>query len=520
MSIPQPRLAIPVAGGHRAVREGRIHDLLIVAATGLLPLLLALAVAREVPKPNAVLAIGLIVGALGIVWLLVSTRYELTIGVLVLYLGLLDGPIKLLSGSQAASAIRNVLIVAVGLGMLARLIVSGQRVTLPPLFGWVLLFVGAVVVESANPNTIGVLKIAGGFRQQLQFVPFFFFAYVLMRSKRRFRKLFLILGVIALANGAVSTVQTRLSPAQVGSWGPGYSRLVEGAKGVGARIYSSGGEAHVRPIALGSDEGFGGAVGVIALPGLLALLASGNRRRRWLVSLLCMGALLAVATSLQRTTVLGAVVAAVSFVLLAFRGGHQMARPLMALVALVGLAVVMGAVLASAEGSGVFSRYASIASPEQAATTSIDYRGHTLAKIPSDIASAPFGVGLSSVGAGAGFGGKKETTALESRPSAESQYNYLTDELGLPGLIVWIAFSFKLFTLVVRRLPRVEDVELRLYIAAVAASLIAFAVMGFAGPTTETAAGGPFFWSAAGIIAYWLARSGRDADPTVLARPR
>ncbi len=41
--------------------------------------------------------------------------------------------------------------------------------------------------------------------------PFFFFGYVVMRSKKRFAGLFLILGVLALANGVVSTYQSRLS---------------------------------------------------------------------------------------------------------------------------------------------------------------------------------------------------------------------------------------------------------------------------------------------------------------------
>jgi len=52
-----------------------------------------------------------------------------------------------------------------------------------------------------------------------------------------------------------------------------------------------------------------------------------------------------------------------------------MRRPIAALVVVVGLAVTVGAVLASSGSGGAFSRYASIANPEQAATTSIALSG-------------------------------------------------------------------------------------------------------------------------------------------------
>ncbi len=50
-----------------------------------------------------------------------------------------------------------------------------------------LAFVVLVLAEAFNPDTHGLLKIVGGFRQQLEWVPFFFFGYVLMRSKERLR---------------------------------------------------------------------------------------------------------------------------------------------------------------------------------------------------------------------------------------------------------------------------------------------------------------------------------------------
>ena len=105
-----------------------------------------------------------------------------------------------------------------------RLLARRERVKLPPLSGWVLAFVAIVVLEAFNPKTQGLLHALGGFRQELQWVPFFFFGYVLIRSKKRLRQLFIILGVIGLANGVVAAYQTSLSPAQLASWGPGLPR--------------------------------------------------------------------------------------------------------------------------------------------------------------------------------------------------------------------------------------------------------------------------------------------------------
>ncbi|MFI5003970.1 MAG: hypothetical protein ACHQE6_03045 [Solirubrobacterales bacterium] len=515
MSTVRPGLSTPLGGAHPAVLSRRAGELLLIALTGIVPLAVALAVAVEVPNPNLLLVGGLILGALGVFALIVNTRLEVSVALLALYLGLLEGPVKLLSASQAASPVRDVLISAVCLGTLARLLVSRERVRLPPLSGWVILFGALVLAEAFNPHTLGVLKILGGFRQQLEWVPFFFFGYLLMRSRERFRQLFVILGVIALANGAVSTYQTRLSPAQLASWGPGYAELVNGNATLTARRYLSEGVARVRPPALGTDAGFGGSVGVIALAGTVALLATG-RRRRWFAVLLCLGALLAIATSLARLSVVGAALALFCFVLLSASAGRRVTRPLGALLAVAALALPLGAVLVSAEGSSVFSRYTSIA-PSNVTSTSTTYKAASLAQIPNDIVNAPFGFGLATAGAASSFGGRSTVTLEGHGHSSETQYNYLMDELGLPGLLLWVGLSAYVTALVVRRLARVEDLDIRIGLAAMFATFIAMLLMGTNGPVTASAAAGPFFWFAVGTAAYWLAGQGRTAaaQPTV-----
>jgi hypothetical protein len=499
---------------------------MLLGLAGVITLAVSLGLTLEVPHPNIPLTLGLIVAVLGILMLIVSTRYALTLGLIALYLGLLEGPVKLGSGGGAvASGSRDVLILAISLGAVVRIMVRRERVRLPPLSGWVLAFTALVLVEAFNPQTRGILKVIGGFRQQLEWMPFFFFGYLLMRSRASFRKYFLLLGVIALANGAVGVYQSHISPSQLASWGPGYRELAEGggSKGQGGRTYRSEGVARIRPPALGATAGFGGAVGVIALPAVMALLATVRGRRRWLVALLCLGALAAVATSASRTSVLGAVAAAIAFALLSLGAGRYARRALVVLMIVVGLTFAVALGLAGAEGEGIFARYSTISSPEQAASTSVDAKHRTLAQIPSDVASSPFGVGLATVAAATGFGGVNKITVEEHSASAESQYNSVVLELGVVGLLLWIALTIKLAALALRRLGRVEDGELQVDLAAVFAGLLALTVMGFSGPTTYTSPAGPAFWFAVGIAAYWLAdRGGRaptraipDLNPAV-----
>jgi hypothetical protein len=498
-------------GGVRRRRAGARAQTLLALA---LALALALGVSVATPRPNLLLALVLLLGAVGVVALAIGSRLELSVTLLALYLGLLDGPVKLLSASQAASSVRDILIAAVSLGALVRLLRRGERLRLPPLSGWVLAFVALVAIEAFNPRTHDLLKIAGGFRQNFEWVPFFFFGYALMRSKERLRKLFVLLGAIALINGAVSAYQTKLTPGQLASWGPGYAQLYEdnsvGETGLTARRYLSEGVALVRPPGLGTDSGFSGGIGVIALPGTLALLATGRGRRRWLAILLSLGALVGIATGLGRLQVVGAAIAVVGFLLLSLSAGERVAQPLAALLAVAAFALPLGALFVSLEGAHVFSRYESI-EPNSVVQTSTSYKKKSLELIPHYIASAPFGFGLATAGSASTFGGR-QAEALEGHGvSSETQYNYVEDELGAAGLILWVALTLQVILLVLRRLPRVADVEVRIDLAAVFAVFIAFALMGVEGSFMSSAAGGPFFWFAVGIAAYWLAGPGRRA---------
>ena len=224
MRMPMPHLAGGLGGDHPTVASRRHDEWLLSAITVIVPLAIAVAVAIAVPDPNFFLALGITVGMLGLVALAASARYEVTLTFLVLYFGLVDGVIKLETANQMVSSLRDLMIAAICAGAIVRMIVRRDEIELPPLSGWVIAFVLLVAVEAFNPNTHGILKVIGGFRQQLEWVPFFFLGYLLMRSKDRFRKLFLLLGAIALINGAVSAYPDPADPRPAQRLGAGLRR--------------------------------------------------------------------------------------------------------------------------------------------------------------------------------------------------------------------------------------------------------------------------------------------------------
>jgi hypothetical protein len=510
MSGADLHLAGPGPGAvHPAVRRRRIEDVAWRGLTVLLAALLALAIAAAVPKPNLAFTLGLLIGVAGLVTLMVNSRLEVTVTILAVFLGCLDGPLKgFAGGGNATAVVRNVLVFAVVIGALARLGNRRDPIRFPAMSGWVFAFVALVLVEALNPNTLGTLKILGGFRQQLEWVPFFFFGYALIRTRDRMRRMFLILAIIALANGVVSAVQVRLSPQQVASWGPGYAERINGANGVSGTAFKAEGEGHIRPLALGSDIGFGGSVGVIALPGTLALMAYGFGRRKWVIPLLASGVLLAVATSLSRTAVLGSIVALVAFGAFSLSAGRQMIRPLLAMLAIMVLAIGVVTALSSTGGGSAFSRYSSIA-PEKVGTTAPSYKEVSIKQIPNDIANAPFGFGLGVSGAASSFGGHTTVTLEGHGFSSETQYNFVMNEVGLPGLTLWVALTIYLMWIAATRLRKVQDIEIRIGLAAIAAVIAGLTIMGFAGAFMAGQGSGPFFWFAVGVLAYWLVGPGR-----------
>jgi hypothetical protein len=518
------RLSSATGVTHPAVLQRRINDLLLIGLTGLIPAAIALGIAVEMPDAsvaNVLLVLGGIAGALGIAALVVSSRLEVTVTLLAAYLLLLYGPVKLgLGGGNVAHGADDIVVLAVCVGALMRLAVRREPVRLPPLSGWMLAFVATVALEAFNPKTGGLLKVLGGFRQQLHWVPFFFFGYLLVRSKRRFRQVFLLAGVCALANGVVAAYQTGLSPKQLARWGPGYGELYQphsaGQKGSLAQTYTYEGEAHPRPPGLGDYSGFSGGIGLIALPGCLALLATWRSRRRWVAAVLALGAIVGVATAGGRTQVIGAVLSVSAFLVLTALGRRRLKRPLGALLIVLAIAIPFGALFISVLRNGAFGRLGTF---EKSPISSVlTHKSGGWKHIPSFLALDPYGIGLGTTGAVGSLGGK--SIGQGSGVSAETQYNFIADELGAPGLVVYVVLAIYIVVLVARTLPAVRDDDLAILLAAAFAPFVALIFIGFSGPTLNSTADGPLFWFAIGIAAYWLTgRAPRAHSASALLTP-
>lgn len=444
-------------------------------------------------------------------WMLVSERYELSLAVLMLYLGVADGFLKLKTGSSHATLVRDILLYSITIGAVIRLAVRGETIRWPPLSGWVLAWVIVVAIQVANPENGTLSHSIVSMRQHAEWIPLFFLAYFVVRSRARLRAFLLILLVIAAANGVVGLIQENLTPSQLYGWGPGYARAITGEEsegGISSRTYADNeGTERVRPFGLGGDFGFGGIVGLIAVPAALGLMALSRRRGvRIVTALLSVGVVMAVVTSEARTAVLGAIIALFAFAALTVtsRAGLRTVMAL-ALTVIVGYATV--GLLAKHSEKGSFDRYDTISNPGLAVSTAYNYRTSNFKLIPEYAKDFPLGAGIGSLGPATSFGGGPPDRKL----SGESEPTFLLIELGIPGLIVMLGFNLTLFFYSVTRIRKIEDRETRILLTAVAAPLFAIFFTWWVGSTTATTPAAPYLWFAAGVLSFWLLGEGQGS---------
>ncbi|MEA2269600.1 MAG: hypothetical protein QOC64_2210, partial [Solirubrobacteraceae bacterium] len=479
----------------------------LLGPTALCGLLIAftLAVTTRVPDPSALSTLAL-VGVLAVGgWMFVSERYALSLAVLCLYLGLLDGFLKMATGHQVTTLGRDVLLYGIVGGALARIAVRKTALALPPLTGWVLAFALIVLVGALNPGSYPLVHALGALRPHLEFVPLFFFGYVVMRDARRLRMFLVLLLVCGAANGIVGVVQYNLTPRQLASWGPGYSQRLEGAGGVAGRTFAgANGVSRVRPFGLAADVGGGGLIAVLAVPAGLALIGSAWRRPRHaaLAVLLSLGVVAAIVTSQGRGVVLAAFVIVGAYAAISVSARRLV--PTLAGIAVAGaITFAVISTLSDHSRANDLSRYSSIA-PGKVLTTTNKDRGGALSVVPTYIASYPLGHGLGTAGPATTFGGGRL-----SGLSGESEFSFLVLELGIAGLVVVVGFTLRL--LVLARHCRVRDPELRMLLAAVVSPLFGVLALYIGGPATSGSPVSPYLWFVAGVMAYWLISARRAA---------
>lgn len=486
-----------------AAAAGRSRDWTDLAGRALLAggaCALSVLIAAKFPVPSLQLAFGAVAFAGVAVWMFASERIELPCIALALYLGMVDGFVKLSTGSSFVTLGRDVLLYAIVAGVLVRASLRGQRFSLPPLGIWVIVFVAIVLIQALNPANVGVAHTLSSLRPELEFVPLFFLGYAVLQTRDRLRVFMLVLLVCATANGIVGFVQLNLTTQQLAAWGPGYASKVNGTGDVAGRAYrDASGTTHVRPFALGGDAGAGAVLGVVSLGAALAMLAAPRRVSPRVSLALCIGPPLAIITGQGRTPVIAGIVALLVFVLLASSASKLV--PTMAAVLLgIGMTTATVSVIGQSSNSGVYDRYKTIAPGSLVATTQKS-RGASISEIPHYVVSYPLGGGLGFVGPAAHLSPATQPRGL----NGETSPTFLLSELGLPGLIFMLAFNLRLLLGAAARVRRM-DAETRILVSGVAAGIAGLLAMWPAGPTTVTSPTAPYFWFAAGALAFWLTR--------------
>jgi len=426
-------------------------------------------------------------------------------------LGLLDGYLKLRTGSQYVTLGRDGLVAAIAAGALIRAIRSGRPLPIPPLAGFVLAFSALVLVELLNQHGRPLLGGLAGVRQHLEFVPLFFLGYAFVRRESQLEKFLLILVVCAAVGGVVSYIQSTLTPDQLSSWGPGYRERIlgtgtfTGAGRTSADVAS--GASTVRPFGLGSDAGAGAVAAALALPAVLAMIMGARGRQRLVALLLAIGIALAIVTAGGRTSLITTLVSLAAFGIIA-AGSRNMLRVSVALAVGTMLLYVTFDQLTSRNSAA--QRTGSIASTRVLSTYGNE-RGASLGKFDEYASAYPLGIGV-------GHGGPASTvfrpTADEgddlvggnakSALNYETQWNFLLLEIGLAGLVVYLLLNARLLVMITTRVRRIPDQTVRLQLAALGAPLAGLLVQGFAGITTASVPSAPYFWFVSGVLSYWL----------------
>lgn len=497
MATPAPTVASLRAS--RAV-DPTLALIAVVGAAACVIVTIALAswhLAGEGPTALAAAAFVLVV-----IWCFTHRRVDQTLLVLVLYLGLFDGYVKLRTGSPTITLARDALVIAIAAGALLRTVQTRKRLFLPPLGGFVVAFTGVVLIELANPSARGLVASLAGVRQHLEFVPLFFLAYAFVRTDSQIRMALLVIVFAAAIGGVVSYVQSTLTPEQLAGWGAGYSERILGTGSVSGRVaFLKDGGIAVRPFGLGSDSGSGAAAAALALPGLLALLMAARSRVRWAVAPMSIGIALAVATSGSRAAIVTAYVTLVAFGLI----GATSKNALRTVVAVaVGVALIYAAFIQLGRENPTHERAESI-TPSRVVSTFSTERGASVTAFGQLAENHPLGLGVGTVGPAAGFRPGMASPELNS----ETQWNFLVIEMGIAGVLVYVALLLRLMWLALTRIRHVEARDSRLYLAALAAPIFGILVAGFSGPTSASVPYAPFLWLVSGVLAYRLVTSYR-----------
>jgi hypothetical protein len=439
----------------------------------------------------------------GALWLATTERTALALALFMIYIGAVDGYLKLATGSPLVTIVRDVLLYALVVGLLVRAQLEHRRLPLPPLTVWVIGFVVIVLSQVCNPHGGTILHSLAGVRQHLEFVPLFFLTFAFVRTKRALTVFVVLLLLVSAANGVVSLVQFRLTPQELAGWGPGYAERVQADSGrfSGAErtFVDASGTERVRPFGLGSEAGGGGIIGAFALAGVIALASLFSRLRYLLfAAAMAIGAVSAVVTSQGRGVLVCSFVVVLAYGLLTATSRGRAASLLgLAAAGLVSTLVVLAIV--NNAGSSAF-RYQGLTTSRIVETTS-EARGDNVGDIVRAIERYPLGAGLATAGPASGSAGG---TALTGTVDAESEFSFMAYETGVAGMLLILGLTTVIFGIGLLRSRHEPDREVRVLLAAIVAPVAGMLVLYYPSALTATTPTGPYLWAVAGIVSYWL----------------
>lgn len=454
-------------------------------------------------------AAGAAVVSVAAVWMFLTRRPEVALLVLMLYVGVLDGYLRLRTDQEGVTLVRDALLYSLAAGVFLRRQTHGGAREAPPVSVAIVVLALLTLVQVLNPANGSLGHSLASVRPHLEFLPLFYLGFVLIRTRARLRAVLVILVAVTAVNGIVGYVQFGLTPEQLADWGPGYSSRIYGTGDVSGRVFvDSSGVRHVRPFALGGDSGFGGYLGFLAAPAALVLLAF-VRRSTWRVLAIppLIAVALAVLTSQSRSSLLATIFALAVFAAMAVASQRSL-RAVVGLGAAVLIVFFTISSLNSNSQAGDFDRYRTIA-PGQVVGTSLDYRRANLRNLGTYASRFPLGAGIGSAGAAVeSYGAPGRNVGLD----AESEFTYAVIELGIPGLLLLLGLTIWGLRIALTRVRRIPDDELRMLLAGIAAPLAAIAISWFAFAVLAKSPTAPYFWFALGILAFWLRK-----EPTVEA---
>jgi hypothetical protein len=474
-------------------------DTVVTAGAGLAAALVALGLTLAAPAGS--LAHNLLPGVAAVfaAGLFLSPRYEQSLLLFLLYIGLADGYLKLSTGIPNITLLRDLLLYSIVGGAAVRLIVRRDRLTVPPMTGLVIAWVVIVLVQIFNPNGQTLSHGLTSARQHLEFVPLFFFGYAILRTNGRLRAVLTAAVVVAVGNAIANIVQFNLTPAQLASWGPGYAALVNGTGTATARIFSNGvGGAFVRPFGLGGDFGFGGIVCAFAVgPALALVILARNNKLGLAVAVPGLAfAIIGLATSGSRTSAIGAVIAALAFSALSIVSRKSVVSLLT--VAVVGAgAYWLVANFASQNQQSGLTRFESVA-PDKVVGTTLDSRGGSLATIPSFALAHPLGVGLGTLGPAASQGDL--SVGVDTGANAENEVSFLLAEVGIGGALILMTLLVASVGWSVRVVRACRDPVERVLLAGLTAPMFVLLIVSFTGTWSTASYTAGYFWLVAGAI--------------------